>query len=105
MYCQTTEYHIFLADDLGYDDVGYQSHQILTPAIDKYRSEGQFLQWYYAQTVCSPSRSSLLSGMYPLHTGMNDVVTPKQAYGLPLKFTLLPQILKKYANYKTAMVG
>eukprot|EP01083_Nonionella_stella_P179847 639653_1 len=93
-----------ISDDLGYNDLYYQSHQINTPSIDKFVSEGQFLEWHYAQSICSPSRAALMTGRYPLHTGINDWIQPTQAFGVPLNNTMLPKIL--YNNgYDTHMVG
>ncbi|KAL9987467.1 hypothetical protein ACROYT_G001780 [Oculina patagonica] len=62
--------HILLlvADDLGWSDVGFQGSKIQTPNIDKLASEGVVLDNYYVQPVCSPTRSALLTGLYPIHT-------------------------------------
>jgi len=95
---------IILSDDLGYDDLYFQSQEILTPNIDKFRSEGQFMEWHYAQAVCSPSRAALMTGRYPLHTGINDYLQPAQAFGVPLNNTMLPEILHEN-GYDTHMVG
>ena len=94
-----------LGDDIGYDDLGFQSGTIATPTIDNLRAKGQFIEYHYAQCVCSPTRASLLTGLYPLHHGINTVLIPENTYGLSLNFTLLPQILQKYKNYQTHFVG
>ena len=93
-----------VSDDLGYDDVGFQSHQILTPNIDTYRSEGQFLEWYYGQCVCSATRSTFLTGRYPLHTGINGWIHPDASYGVPLSNVLLSSMLKNN-GYDTHAIG
>ena len=93
-----------LSDDLGYDDLYFQSHQINTPNIDFLVNEGQFLEWHYAQSICSPSRAALMTGRYPLHTGINDWIKPTQTFGVPLNNTMLPKILLQN-GYDTAMVG
>ncbi|BDD11365.1 sulfatase [Fulvitalea axinellae] len=57
-----------LADDLGYDDVGYMSQnpKLRTPNIDALASEGMvFTDAYASCPVCSPTRASLLTGKYP----------------------------------------
>ena len=102
--CKQPNIIYILADDLGYDDVGFQSNEINTPNIDKLRHEGQFIPWYYAQTVCSPSRSALLSGQYPMHNGVWDVLTPDQSVSLPLHYKLLPEFLLEN-GYETHMIG
>ena len=61
-----------LADDLGYGDLScYGQQNFQTPNIDKLAEEGMmFTQHYSGSAVCSPSRSSLLTGM---HTGRTFV--------------------------------
>ena len=58
--------HILLivADDLGYNDIGYHNPAVLTPTLDKLAREGVILENYYVQPFCSPSRSALLSGRH-----------------------------------------
>ena len=58
-----------LAGDLGWSDVGFHGSKIQTPNIDKLASEGVILDNYYVMPICSPTRSALLTGMYPIHTG------------------------------------
>ncbi|CAH3181299.1 unnamed protein product [Porites lobata] len=73
--------------------------------MDKLASEGVILDNYYVQPICCPSRGALLSGMYPIHTGLqNGVIGPTEPYGLPLNITILPQKLKE-AGYSTHMIG
>ena len=63
--------HILLivADDLGWSDVGFHGSKIQTPNIDKLASNGVILDNYYVLPLCSPTRSALMTGMYPIHTG------------------------------------
>src|SRR5262245_59125812 len=63
---------IILADDLGYGDLGcYGSPTIRTPNLDRMAAEGlRFTDFYSAGEVCSPSRAALLTGRYPIRTGM-----------------------------------
>ena len=94
-----------LADDLGFNDVGYHGSKIKTPNIDKLASEGVRLEQFYVQPVCSPTRSSLMTGRYPMRYGLQvGVVRPWADYGLPLEERTLAQALKD-AGYKTAICG
>jgi arylsulfatase A-like enzyme len=59
-----------LADDLGYGDLSCQGQtKFQTPNIDRLAAEGMtFTQHYSGSTVCSPSRSVLLTGQHTGHT-------------------------------------
>jgi arylsulfatase A len=59
-----------LADDLGYGDISCQGQtHFQTPNIDRLAKEGiTFTQHYAGSTVCSPSRSVLLTGQHTGHT-------------------------------------
>ena len=60
-----------VADDLGYNDISFHgSPQIPTPNIDAIFNNGVALRQYHAQPVCSPTRSSMLSGRHVIHTGI-----------------------------------
>ncbi|MCR9119337.1 MAG: sulfatase-like hydrolase/transferase, partial [bacterium] len=63
---------VFLADDMGWGDAGcYGSKLIKSPNIDKLASQGvRFTQCYAACGVCSPSRSSILTGRTPYRNGV-----------------------------------
>ncbi|HUR58777.1 MAG TPA: arylsulfatase [Opitutaceae bacterium] len=94
-----------LVDDLGHTDVGFTgSKDIRTPHIDRLAKEGAVLDSFYVQPVCSPTRAALLTGRYPTHTGVYQVVRPGAPWGLPLAERLLPQALRE-AGYTTAICG
>ena len=63
---------VFLADDLGWGDLGCYGHpKIKTPNLDQFASQGvRFTQAYAACGVCSPSRSSILTGRTPYRNGV-----------------------------------
>ena len=61
-----------VADDLGWSDVGFHGSKIQTPNIDKLASEGVELDNYYVLPICTPTRSALMTGRYPIHTGELD---------------------------------
>lgn len=95
----------FLADDLGFKDVGYHGGSIRTPNIDKLAAKGTRLDQFYVQPVCSPTRSSLMTGRYPMRYGLQvGVVRPWAQHGLPLGERTLAQALKE-AGYTTAICG
>lgn len=100
---------IILADDLGYGDLGcYGSPTIATPNLDRMAAEGlRFTDFYVASEVCTPSRAALLTGRYPVRSGMygkRRVLFPNSSGGLPAGEITLPEALKA-RGYATAHVG
>jgi len=65
---------LIVADDLGYSDLGvYGSTFYETPVLDALSSDGvRFTDGYATCPVCSPSRSSIQTGKYPVKTGITD---------------------------------
>jgi arylsulfatase A len=101
---------IIFADDLGYGDLGCYGHPtIRTPNLDRMAAEGmRFTEFYSAAEVCTPSRAALLTGRYPIRSGMcHDqfrVLRNNSKGGLPKDEVTLPELLKTQ-GYATAMVG
>lgn len=94
-----------LADDLGFQDVGFRGSDIATPNLDRLAATGTRLGQFYVQPMCTPTRAALLTGRYPLRYGLQTGVIPSGAsYGLAQDEFLLPQALKQ-AGYRTALVG
>lgn len=67
---------VILADDLGYGDLGVQGGAAIeTPHLDRLASEGlRLTQFYASAAVCSPSRAGLLTGRYPLRSGITTAL-------------------------------
>ena len=101
---------IIYADDLGYGDLGCYGHpSIRTPNLDRMAAEGmRFTDFYSAGEVCTPSRAALLTGRYPVRSGMcHDqfrVLRNRSKGHLPASEITLPELLKE-RGYRTALVG
>ena len=99
---------ILLADDLGYRDLGFSGHPTsFTPNLDILAASSLYLtNFYVASPVCSPSRASLLTGKYPVSTGIwPKVVQANSIDGLdPSSQTILASRLSK-VGYRTGHVG
>ena len=101
---------IILADDLGWGDLGCYGHpSIRTPNLDRMAAEGiRFTDFYSAAEVCTPSRAALLTGRYPIRSGMcHDryrVLRRDSAGGLPAGEVTIAQALKTQ-GYATACIG
>ena len=103
--CFAKNHVLFIViDDLGFDDVGFRSHEIRTPTIDALAARGVVLDSYYVQDVCSPSRATFMTGRYAMHHTVVDWIPPASAYGLPLNETTMAEKFKQ-AGYATHMSG
>jgi arylsulfatase A-like enzyme len=102
-----------LADDLGWSDLNsYGNETLLTPELDALAGGGlRFTDAYAASCVCSPTRSSILSGKYPARNDLTSWVGDVGGYGaapaakhLALEEVTIAEALK-HAGYATGMVG
>lgn len=100
---------LILVDDLGYGDLAcYGATDLRTPHIDGLMARGMRFDRFYANcTVCSPTRASLMTGLYPDIAGVPGVIRqwrPDSWGYLAPNVNTLPQLLKT-VGYSTGMVG
>lgn len=96
---------MIIADDMGYADAGFNGGKdIKTPHLDGIARGGANLKSFYVQPVCSPTRSTLMTGRYPSRTGVYTIVRPQAPWGLKLEEQTLAQLLRS-AGYETAISG
>ena len=96
-----------LADDLGYGELGcYGQKTIATPNLDKMASEGlRFRQFYSGNTVCAPSRTTLMTGLHNGHATIRKNQNPEsEGASLRLQEPTVAKVLKS-AGYTTGVVG
>jgi arylsulfatase A-like enzyme len=109
---------LILADDLGYGDVGvYGQAKIRTPNIDRLAAEGiRFTDAYAGSTVCSPSRSVLVTGQHTGHTRIRGNVATHGGIVGPRGNTIVRRMhlteadrtignVLQEAGYRTATIG
>lgn len=94
---------LIVSEDNGPHLSCYGDRVIRTPNLDKIAEKGVlFRNAYVTQAVCSPSRSSILSGLYPHQNGHLGLAT--HGYHMVGKVRNLYQIMKD-AGYRTGMIG
>lgn len=97
---------LIYVDDLGYGDVGPTGGRtIRTPHLDRMAKQGAVLTDYYAPAnLCTPSRAGVLTGRYPIRTGLaKGVILQNDKRGLPTSEVTIAEALKP--AYATAMIG
>ena len=98
--------------------------------MDKLAKSGIILENHYVQPICTPTRSALMTGYYPIHTGrqvsfklidytwtlihtyysgnaffiQTSVLWPQEPKGLYTNYTLMPEYLQNL-GYKTHAIG
>ena len=97
---------IFLCDDLGWGDLACYGHPVIkTPNLDKFAKQGtKFTQCYSACAVCSPSRSSILTGRTPYRNGVWRWIPGGHRVHLRESEITLAELLKE-KGYATCHVG
>lgn len=92
---------LFLADDLSYNDLGITGNPFVKSAtIDVFANKAiSFEKMYTPSAMCAPSRSALLTGLYPHRNGchMNHGSIYKEIKSLPTYLKAL--------GYQVALVG
>ena len=87
---------IIFTDDQGYADLGcFENKKNKTPRLDQLAKEGTRFTSFYAQPVCGPSRSALLTGRYPVRS---------KGWGMPASEITFAELMKP-AGYQTACIG
>ena len=101
---------VILVDDMGFSDIGPYGSEIPTPNLDALAANGLRFTQFYNSARCSPSRASLLTGLYPHEAGMgglDSIVRPGLGGfqgRLADRAVTIAEVLKP-AGYFTGMAG
>ncbi|WP_218944075.1 sulfatase-like hydrolase/transferase [Marinobacter changyiensis] len=98
---------ILFPDDVGWQSVSAYGHGTMgyrTPNIDRIAREGVMFTDHYAQPSCTAGRAALITGQYPIRSGMTTVGRPGAELGLKPESHTLAEVLKGL-GYATGQFG
>jgi len=100
---------LIMMDDMGFSDIGCYGGEIHTPSIDALAKNGVRFSQFYNAARCTPTRASLLTGLYAHQTGMGHMTwknhkLPGYTGSINASCVTLAEVLKT-AGYKTYMAG
>ncbi len=93
---------ILVSDDQGWGDVGYHGGEMSTPNLDQLAKDGMELNRFYAYPICSPTRTSLLTGHISMRHGIFSPIPANLT--IPHDEQLMNQAFKE-AGYTTMTAG
>ncbi|MCA0272555.1 MAG: arylsulfatase [Proteobacteria bacterium] len=98
---------IIYPDDVGWTNVSAYGLGVMgytTPNIDRLAREGIMFTEHYSQPSSTAGRASLITGQYPIRSGMTSVGLPGSPLGLMAESPTLAEVLKKQ-GYATGQFG
>lgn len=98
---------IIFPDDMGWSNVSAYGQGLMgytTPNIDRLAREGAMFTEHYAQPSSTAGRAALITGQYPIRSGMTTVGRPGGALGIKPATPTLAEVLKKQ-GYATGQFG
>ncbi len=94
---------LVITDDQGFGDLGCHGNPVIkTPNVDAFAKQSTWLRNFYVSPVCSPTRSSLLTGQYNYRVGVVDTFLGRSMMRPGVK--TLPEYLAA-AGYRTGLFG
>jgi len=98
---------IIFPDDVGWTNISAYGRGVMgyrTPNIDRIGREGAMFTDHYAQPSCTAGRAALITGQYPIRSGMTTVGRPGAELGLKKETPTLAEVLKG-RGYATGQFG
>jgi arylsulfatase len=97
-----------LLDDVGFGEIGMDELSVIrgykTPNLSAFAKEGLSLQRAYSEPSCTPTRVAMMTGRYPIRTGLTEAKTTLSGEGLSGEEVTLAEVLRE-AGYNTSHVG
>ncbi len=97
-----------LLDDVGVGEIGMDELSVIrgykTPKLSAFAREGLSLQRAYSEPSCTPTRVAMMTGRYPIRTGLTEAKTTLSGEGLSGEEVTLAEVLRE-AGYNTSHVG
>lgn len=95
---------VFVADDMGWNDIGYHNQQVCTPNLDRLAETGVRLEQFYVYPTCSPTRAAFLTGRCPSRWGILEPIMGRSEQALPADTLTLAGRLRRL-GYTTGITG
>ena len=97
-----------LLDDVGFGEIGMDELSVIrgykTPNLSAFAEEGLSLQRTYSEPSCTPTRVAMMTGRYPIRTGLTEAKTTLSGEGLSGEEVTLAEVLRD-TGYNTSHVG
>jgi len=94
---------LIMTDDQGYGDISaHGSPDVLTPHMDKLKTQGISLEDFQVSPTCAPTRSAIMTGRHPFKNAITHTILERER--MTLGISTLPEILKK-GGYTSGIFG
>lgn len=94
---------LIMTDDQGWGEVGFHGNKVIkTPNLDRFAAEGTELTNFYVSPMCTPTRSSLMTGRYHFRTGAHDTYIGRS--NMNPDETTIAEVFSD-AGYRTGIFG
>lgn len=94
---------LILTDDQGYGDFSIHGNpHVRTPHLDRLGESSVRFDRFYVNSFCAPTRAALLTGRWPLRTGVHGVTHNREAMR-PNEVTIAEAL--RGGGYRTALIG
>ncbi len=94
---------LIITDDQGYGDFSIHGNpHVRTPHLDRLGESSVRFDRFYVNSFCAPTRAALLTGRWPLRTGVHGVTHNREAMR-PNEVTIAEAL--RASGYRTALMG